>query len=111
VIHPKTNKKILQFVAIERLDTNEWAIPGVSILLLLQLILIIELKKNAIKKKKKGMCDPGEKVSNTMRREFMEEALSSDTMSRMELVEYKNQLNKFFSEGVEVNKFMKIFKI
>jgi len=52
VIHPKTNKKILQFVAIERLDTNEWAIPGVSILLLLQLILIIELKKNAIKKKK-----------------------------------------------------------
>ncbi len=48
------------------------------------------------------MCDPGEKVSNTMRREFMEEALSSDTMSRMELVEYKNQLNKFFSEGVEV---------
>jgi hypothetical protein len=54
VIHPKTNKKILQFVAIERLDTNEWAIPGVSILLLLQLILIIELKKNAIKKKKKG---------------------------------------------------------
>ena len=30
VLHPKTNKKILQFVAIERLDTNEWAIPGVS---------------------------------------------------------------------------------
>ena len=48
------------------------------------------------------MCDPGEKVSNTMRREFMEEALSSDTMSRMELIEYKNQLNKFFAEGVEV---------
>jgi hypothetical protein len=48
------------------------------------------------------MCDPGEKVSNTMRREFMEEALSSDTMTRMELIEYKNQLNEFFSEGVEV---------
>jgi hypothetical protein len=48
------------------------------------------------------MCDPGEKVSNTMRREFMEEALSSDTMSGMELIEYKNQLNKFFAEGVEV---------
>ena len=48
------------------------------------------------------MCDPGEKVSNTMRREFMEEALSSDTMTRLELIEYKNQLNEFFSEGVEV---------
>ncbi len=60
---------------------------------------IIKLLRN---KKKKGMCDPGEKVSNTMRREFMEEALSSDTMTRLELIEYKNQLNEFFSEGVEV---------
>lgn len=32
----------------------------------------------------------------------MEEALSSDSMSRLELIEYKNQLNKFFSQGVEV---------
>jgi len=29
VVHPASNKKVLQFVAIERLDTNEWAIPGV----------------------------------------------------------------------------------
>lgn len=26
----KTNKPILQFVAIQRTDTNEWAIPGVG---------------------------------------------------------------------------------
>lgn len=45
-------RKILQMVAIERLDTKEWAIPG-------------------------GMVDPGEKVSETVKREFMEEALSS----------------------------------
>lgn len=39
-------------VSIERLDTREWAIPG-------------------------GMVDPGEKLSETVKREFMEEALSS----------------------------------
>lgn len=39
-------------VAIERVDNQEWAIPG-------------------------GMVDPGEKVSETVKREFMEEALSS----------------------------------
>lgn len=31
VSHPKSGKRILQFVAIERLDTNDWAIPGVLI--------------------------------------------------------------------------------
>ena len=32
VVNPKTGKPILQFVAIQRVDTNEWAIPGVSII-------------------------------------------------------------------------------
>ncbi|GMT14777.1 hypothetical protein PFISCL1PPCAC_6074 [Pristionchus fissidentatus] len=40
----------LQFVAIKRKDTGEWAIPG-------------------------GMVDPGEQVSATLKREFGEEAL------------------------------------
>ena len=31
-LHPKTNKPVLQFVSIQRLDTNAWAIPGVSLL-------------------------------------------------------------------------------
>jgi ADP-ribose pyrophosphatase len=41
----------LQFVAIQRHDTSEWAIPG-------------------------GMVDPGEQVSATLKREFTEEALN-----------------------------------
>ena len=28
--HPKTGRPILQFVAVQRRDTKEWAIPGVS---------------------------------------------------------------------------------
>lgn len=77
IVHPKTNKPILQFVSIERSDTNEWAIPG-------------------------GMCDAGEKVSNTMKREFMEEALNSLQMTDKQLEDYKWKLNEFFSGGVEV---------
>ena len=46
--HPKDPEK-LQFVAIERKDTGDWALPG-------------------------GMVDPGENTSLTVRREFEEEA-------------------------------------
>lgn len=49
-------RPILQFVAIKRADTGEWALPG-------------------------GMVDPGEKVATTAVREFREEATNSDTMS------------------------------
>jgi ADP-ribose pyrophosphatase len=42
---------VLQFVAIRRRDSGEWALPG-------------------------GMVDPGEAVSATLRREFLEEALN-----------------------------------
>lgn len=45
--HPTTGE--LQFVAIKRKDTGEWALPG-------------------------GMVDAGETVSSTVRREFTEEA-------------------------------------
>lgn len=50
----------------------------------------------------KGMCDPGEKLSNTMKREFMEEALNSDEMSRDDYEVYKNKLTEFFNGGIEV---------
>ncbi|XP_034230825.1 ADP-ribose pyrophosphatase, mitochondrial [Thrips palmi] len=43
--------RVLQFVAIRRRDSGEWALPG-------------------------GMVDPGEAVSATLRREFLEEALN-----------------------------------
>lgn len=39
-------------VTIQRHDNKKWAIPG-------------------------GMVDPGEKVSTTLKREFMEEALNT----------------------------------
>lgn len=43
---------ILQFCAIQRHDCGQWAIPG-------------------------GMVDPGEKISETLRREFLEEAFNN----------------------------------
>ncbi|XP_037044814.1 ADP-ribose pyrophosphatase, mitochondrial-like [Bradysia coprophila] len=66
----QSGSKILQMVAIERLDTKEWAIPG-------------------------GMVDPGEKVSETVKREFMEEALSSTA-------DLSKSLTEFFNNGTEV---------
>lgn len=45
------DSRVLQFVAIRRRDSGEWALPG-------------------------GMVDPGEAVSATLRREFLEEALN-----------------------------------
>lgn len=45
-------RSILQFIAIKRRDTGEWALPG-------------------------GMVDPGEKVAATAIREFQEEAMNA----------------------------------
>ncbi len=75
----ETNKNVLQFVSIQRLDTREWAIPG-------------------------GMCDPGEHVSVTLKREFMEEAtdcLGENSASREET---EKHLDKLFSGGHEIYK-------
>ncbi|XP_061399132.1 ADP-ribose pyrophosphatase, mitochondrial [Musca vetustissima] len=69
--HEDTKKNILQMVAIQRRDNGMWAIPG-------------------------GMVDPGEKVSTTLRREFMEEALDS--------FKDKQMIEDFFAQGVEVYK-------
>jgi hypothetical protein len=56
------------------------------------------------------MCDPGEIISNTMKREFMEEALNSNEISDEELTDFKSKLSTFFSEGVEViKKFLFMF--
>ncbi|XP_054168495.1 ADP-ribose pyrophosphatase, mitochondrial-like [Oppia nitens] len=48
-IHETTNKPILEFVAIKRRDTGQWAIPG-------------------------GFVESGESVDTTLEREFLEEA-------------------------------------
>ena len=54
------------------------------------------------------MCDPGEKVSYTMKREFMEEALNSYEMSKDEIEKFKHSLNDFFHTGVPVKKILYI---
>lgn len=48
------NRNILEVVAIQRRDNLMWAMPG-------------------------GMVDAGEKATNTLKREFIEEALNSNT--------------------------------
>lgn len=48
------------------------------------------------------MCDPGEKISQTLKREFMEEAtdcLGKNSQSREKI---ENQLGDFFENGIEV---------
>lgn len=47
-------RNILEIVAIQRRDNQMWAIPG-------------------------GMVDAGEKSTNALKREFIEEAMNSNT--------------------------------
>ena len=61
-------KPVLEFVAIRRQDTKQWALPGVRALNRQQLSLLRIFQ---------GMVDPGENVSLTVRREFQEEAMKS----------------------------------
>jgi 8-oxo-dGTP pyrophosphatase MutT (NUDIX family) len=60
-----SSKPVLEFVAIQRHDTKQWALPGVRKKNNTFVILINYLK---------GMVDPGENVSETVKREFHEEA-------------------------------------
>ncbi|KAK7049779.1 NUDIX domain [Halocaridina rubra] len=77
VLHETTRLPILQFVCIQRRDNGQWAIPG-------------------------GMVDPGERVSATLMREFMEEALSSMEMSQEQKEVAEEQLKELFQGGEEV---------
>ena len=72
-----SGKPVLEFVCIQRKDTGIWAIPG-------------------------GMVDPGEKVSTTVKREFMEEALDSTGSAKDNIEEIQNMVNDFFDSGDEV---------
>ena len=72
-----SGKPVLEFVCIQRKDTGIWAIPG-------------------------GMVDPGEKVSTTVKREFMEEALDSTGSTKDNIEEIQNMVNDFFDSGDEV---------
>ena len=72
-----SGKPVLEFVCIQRRDTGVWAIPG-------------------------GMVDPGERVSATLKREFMEEALDSTAAGRENLKELSAMISDFFDDGEEV---------
>ncbi|XP_012226821.2 ADP-ribose pyrophosphatase, mitochondrial [Linepithema humile] len=74
-----TGKRVLQFVAIQRRDSGEWAIPG-------------------------GMIDPGETVSTTLMREFMEEALNFLEKNDTEREGLENSITEFFTKGDEIYK-------
>uniref|UniRef100_A0A182TID3 Nudix hydrolase domain-containing protein n=1 Tax=Anopheles melas TaxID=34690 RepID=A0A182TID3_9DIPT len=73
LVHPASGKRVLQMCAIERQDCGEWAIPG-------------------------GMVDPGEKVSATLRREFLEETMDNDAG------EMAGEVEQFFAAGTEIYK-------
>lgn len=85
IIDPDTNKPVLKFVAIQRRDTKEWAIPG-------------------------GMRDPGEMITKTLVREFAEEALDYavkyDKNNKIDTKagELENKLNSFFRNGTMIYK-------
>ena len=78
LVAEESGKPVLEFVCIQRRDTGVWAIPG-------------------------GMVDPGEKVSATVRREFMEEALDSTAAGRENVEELGAVISDFFDAGEEVD--------
>lgn len=69
----------MQFCAIQRRDNGQWAIPG-------------------------GMVDAGEQVTETLRREFLEEALNSLESSEKEYQKNKTMIEKFFEIGETIYK-------
>ena len=71
--HPTTG--ILQMVAIQRIDTSQWAIPG-------------------------GMVDAGENVSLTVKREFTEEA--GHIQNHEEKLAFDTMIEELFKNGREV---------
>lgn len=70
-------KPVLQFVAIQRRDSGEWAIPG-------------------------GMVDAGEMISSTLKREFMEEAMNYLEGTDSDKIKYENMVRDTFQKGEEV---------
>jgi ADP-ribose pyrophosphatase len=71
VKNDKSGKPVLRVLCIERGDTKEIALPG-------------------------GMVDPGEQVSVTLKREFVEEALNGKIQEA--------DLDEFFKTGAEIYK-------
>ncbi|XP_018018206.1 ADP-ribose pyrophosphatase, mitochondrial-like [Hyalella azteca] len=77
IMNESSGLPVLEFVCILRGDGGGWAIPG-------------------------GMVDPGEVVSATLRREFLEEALNANDLSPEERQLRTQQISELFNKGVEV---------
>lgn len=73
----KDGRPVLQFIAVQRKDNGEWAIPG-------------------------GMVDAGEVINMTIRREFGEEALNSIEASPEEKRAIEKHINDLFASGAEI---------
>ena len=120
MIHPETQRPILQFIAIKRRDSGIWALPGVSLWkksphfvgLICLPLLSFTLKICPLQKVIRlfyclcvqGMVDPGEKVNTTLRREFSEEAMNSLQSSREQKKQIEENIANLFSKGEEVSK-------
>jgi len=74
---PPSQKPVLQFIAIQRADSGEWAIPG-------------------------GMIDAGERLSVTLKREFSEEAMNSLDATPAEKAAIEANITDLFRKGEEV---------
>ncbi|KAL9974194.1 hypothetical protein ACROYT_G011206 [Oculina patagonica] len=72
-------KKVLEFVAIQRKDNSQWAIPG-------------------------GMVEPGQVVTQALKAEFGEEAMAKLNFTEDERERISRQIDKLFNNGVEVYK-------
>lgn len=73
----KDGRGILEFVAVQRKDNGEWAIPG-------------------------GMVEPGDTVSLTLKKEFGEEALNSLEASAEEKERIQKDLDELFHNGTVI---------
>ncbi|XP_033100595.1 transient receptor potential cation channel subfamily M member-like 2 isoform X2 [Anneissia japonica] len=70
-------KKVLEFIAIQHKDNQQWAIP-------------------------EGMVEPGEVISETFRCGFPEEALDQMTKCSEEKGEMAENIDRLFSNGIEI---------
>ncbi|CAG0923375.1 unnamed protein product [Notodromas monacha] len=77
ILEPNSELPILEFVAVLRADSDQWAIPG-------------------------GMVRADEIVSVTLKRRFTEEALDAANMNDKEETRIKLKIARFFSKGLKI---------